>query len=212
MTDPHDASAHPEPSPQVSPTHGVPPAAGYPAPQFPAYPPTGGPPAASGSYGAMPANGSPAASGSYGVMPANGSPPAPGAYGFLPPSGRRFWGLLFLMCIPYAGVIVALIVALVQRSGARRSPYEIIRENARWAANWALSFALYGFVLLAGTTAAAVITAEMSADGKPAPWAVAPYLLLVAVGIYCLVTLIRGCVIADRVVHRPALAIPFFRS
>ncbi len=38
------------------------------------------------------------------------------------------------------------------------------------------------------------------------------YLVLVASGVYCLVTLIRGCVIADRRVHRPFLAIPFFRS
>ncbi|WP_314651728.1 hypothetical protein [uncultured Microbacterium sp.] len=182
MTDPHDASAHPGPVPQTSPAHAAPPAAGYPAPQSPAYP------------------------------PASGSPAVQGPYGVMPPSGRRFWGLLFLVCIPYAGVIVALIVALVQRSGARRSPFEIVRENARWAANWALSFALYEFVFLVGPTAAAVVTAEMSVDGKPAPWAFAPYLVLVAVGIYCLVTLIRGCVIADRVVHRPALAIPFFRS
>ncbi len=78
------------------------------------------------------------------------------------------------MCIPYAGVIVAVIVALVQRSGMRHSPYEVVRENARWAANWVLSYAIYGFVLLGATVAAAVLTADASADGQPAPWALTP--------------------------------------
>lgn len=46
-------------------------------------------------------------------------------------SGRRYWALLFLMYIPYVGVIVAVIVAIAQRSSAIRSPHPIVSENAR---------------------------------------------------------------------------------
>ncbi|WP_314651727.1 DUF4870 domain-containing protein [uncultured Microbacterium sp.] len=127
-------------------------------------------------------------------------------------SGRRFWGRLFVVYIPGVGAIIAVIVALAQRSDAQGSPSEVVRENARWAANWALSVTLYGFDVLVAAASIAVITGEAPVDRQPTAWVIGPSLVLAAVGIYCLVTLIRGCVIADRVVHRPALAIPFFRS
>lgn len=132
------------------------------------------------------------------------------------PSGAKFWALLFLFYIPYVGVLVGIIVSLVQRASNKTSPHEIVRENARWAANWALSYTLYFFVLLAIFIALGVVTSQPPADGmgpaEPSLIIALPGTVLFAVGIYCLVTMIRGCVIGSQRVHRPALAIPFFRG
>lgn len=142
----------------------------------------------------------------------------PGYYGYAPPSGRKFWGMQFLVYIPYVGAIVTVIVSLVQRSTARRSPFPIVRENARWAANWALSFLLYVIVSYALIVIVGVSTSRSaydsydSYDSGPSGWIGIPVVLVFGIGIYCLVTMIRGCVVSDRAVHRPALAIPFFRD
>ena len=132
------------------------------------------------------------------------------------PSGAKFWALLFLFYIPYVGLLVGIIVSLVQRASNKTSPHEIVRENARWAANWALSYTLYFFVLLAIFIALGVVTSQPPADGmgpaEPSLIIALPGTVLFAVGIYCLVTMIRGCVIGSQRVHRPALAIPFFRG
>ena len=132
------------------------------------------------------------------------------------PSGAKFWALLFLFYIPYVGVLVGIIVSLVQRASNKTSPHEIVRENALWAANWALSYTLYFFVLLAIFIALGVVTSQPPADGmgpaEPSLIIALPGTVLFAVGIYCLVTMIRGCVIGSQRVHRPALAIPFFRG
>lgn len=133
------------------------------------------------------------------------------------PSGAKFWALLFLFYIPYVGVLVGIIVSLVQRASNKTSPHEIVRENARWAANWALSYTLYFFVLLAIFIALGVVTSQPPADGMgPAE----PSLIIALPGTVFspsastgyLVTMIRGCVIGSQRVHRPALAIPFFRG
>lgn len=142
-------------------------------------------------------------------QPQYGYPAAGYPYGYAPaPSGRKFWALQFLYYIPWVGVIVVLIVALVQRAQAKTSPHEIVRENARWAANWALSYTLYLFV---GALMVGLLLAVPTSNGDPSPLGAIPGLLIFGIGIYCLVTIIRGTVIADRVVHRPALAIPYFR-
>jgi uncharacterized Tic20 family protein len=136
--------------------------------------------------------------------------PAPTPTGATPPNGKRFWRLLLLFLIPVLGFVVTPIVAVAQRAQTRRSPHELVRENARWAANWALSFVLYVIVLCALMYVIAVVST--GADGTTSPLLTVPWFVLAAVGIYCLVTLTRGELIADRRVHRPALAIPFFRS
>ena len=132
------------------------------------------------------------------------------------PSGAKYWALLFLFYIPYVGLLVGIIVALVQRASAKASPYPTVRENARWAANWALSYALYFVALLALFIALGVVTSQPPADGlgpaEPSLIIALPGTAIFAVGIYCLVTMIRGCVIGGQRVHRPALAIPFFRA
>ena len=132
------------------------------------------------------------------------------------PSGAKFWALLFLFYIPYVGLLVGIIVSLVQRASAKASPYPTTRENARWAANWALSYALYFVVLLALFIALGVATSQPPADGmgpaEPSLIIALPGTAIFAVGVYCLVTMIRGCVIGGQRVHRPALAIPFFRG
>jgi len=185
---------------------------GYPGSQagYPMQPPAG--------YSAPPASGYSAQPGGYPVSQPGYPVSPPGYYGYAPPSGRRFWGMQFLVYIPYVGAIVTVIVSLVQRSTARRSPFPIVRENARWAANWALSFLLYVIVSYALIVIVGVSTSRSSYDSYdsydsgPSGWIGIPVVLVFGIGIYCLVTMIRGCVVSDRAVHRPALAIPFFRD
>lgn len=145
-----------------------------------------------------------------------GSAPGYSQQGYPAPSGAKFWGLLFLFYIPWVGVIVTIIVALVQRSNARTSQFPLVRENARWAANWALSYVIYLVVLFAALILTGVLSTAPSQDGygpaEPSGWIALPGMLIFVIGIYCLVTMIRGCVIAGKTVHRPALAIPFFRG
>lgn len=225
MTDAHEPTQPPQQPAQLG------------GPQVPSAPGSYGYPQA--PYGQAPYGQAPYGQAPYGhapgAYPAPASPPygqAPGPYapygyapyGYAPISGRKFWALLFLFYIPYAGLLVAPIVAIVQRRTAQHSPHAIVRENARWAVNWALSYALYIIALIAGFIAIAVTFSRPAAyryadydesygdRSDPAAWIVLPALLIVAIGIYCLVTMIRGTVMSDRVVHRPALAIPFFRS
>lgn len=154
-------------------------------------------------------------------MAQGGYPISPGypAYGYVVPSGRKFWGLQFLVFVPYVGALVTVIVSLVQRSSARRSPLPIVRENARWAANWALSFLLYVIVSYALIVIVGIATSISSYEesygtyrSAPSGWIGIPVLLLLGIGVYCLVTMIRGCVVSDRAVHRPVLALPFLRD
>ncbi|MFK4759638.1 DUF4870 domain-containing protein [Microbacterium sp. ZW T5_45] len=208
---------------------------GYPAPgtQVPGYPgaPVGGYPGGPQPLQGYPTPGSQVASyGTPGQSYASPGYPAPGyaapgyavqgypapgqpygaygAYPVAPPSGRRFWALQFMYYIPLAGVLVVLIVALVQRSSARLSPVPLVRENARWAANWVLSYLFYLVVCLSCIIALGIAFGDTRSSGVIA----IPVILLYAIGIYCLVTIIIGTVKADRFVHRPYLALPFFRS
>ena len=200
--------------PVGQPTYGQPPYGQAPYGQPPyGQPPYGQPPVGQPGYG-QPAYGQ----APYGQAPYGQAPYGQPVYGFAPPSGRKFWALLFLFYAPYVGVLVAPIIAIVQRSSAQQSPHPIVRENARWAANWALSYALYLIALVVLSITVGVGTSRPTYDdygsyrSEPSAWIALPLLTLLAVGIYCLVTMIRGTVIADRVVHRPALAIPFFRA
>lgn len=194
MTDPN--AVQPESVQPAAPA--VPPAPGYtpPAPGYPAP-----------AQGYATPQGYPAPQG-YAGQPQPYGVPNPYA---LQPSGRKYWGLLFLTYIPYVGGLVALIVALVQRGSAKNLPYPIMRDNARNAANWMLSYVLYFIVILLLLIIFGVGTMD-SRTGDPSPVIILPAVLLLALGIYHLVTMIRGTVISDRVVHRPALSIPFFRA
>ncbi|MGF6823391.1 putative Tic20 family protein [Microbacterium sp. ZKA21] len=198
MTDPHTPGAAPDPratTPPYPPSAPAPPAPGYaqPAPGY-----------------ARPAPGYAQPAPGYGYPAQNVGYPAPG-YGYPAPlpSGRRYWALLFLFYIPWAGLLVAPIVAIAQLSSARRSPFPVVRENARWAANWALSYFLYFVCLL---TLLIIIGVSTSRYGEPSGLIAIPGVLLIGIGIYCLVEMIIGTVRSDRVVHRPPLAIPFFRA
>ncbi|MFF7292986.1 DUF4870 domain-containing protein [Microbacterium sp. NPDC008134] len=238
MTDANDAVQPPQPPTYQSPAypqHAQPPygqqpygqapygqgPAGYQAPAgYPGQPAYGQAPAGYPAPG-YPAPGYPAPG-----YPAQGYPaPAYSPYGYPPISGRRYWALLFLFYVPYLGVVAAPIVAVVQRASAMRSPHPIIRENARWAANWALSYALYLIALVVIMITIGVATTRPysydsygyddygydSYGSSPSGWIALPGLLIFAIGIYCLVTMIIGTVTSERKVHRPALAIPFFR-
>ncbi|MFT4158077.1 MAG: DUF4870 domain-containing protein [Microbacterium sp.] len=193
----------------------------------PGAPTPGYPPYAAGQTAATPA-GYPATPPGYAAAPPGYAATPPGypvspygyaaAYPFGIPSGRKFWALLFLCYIPYVGCFVTLIVSLVQWSKTRQSPFPIVRENARWAANWAFSYTLYMavgaliIVIIVITTGFSYGDSYGTDRYQRAGWISIPVFVLIAIGIYCLVTMIRGCVVADRVVHRPALTIPFFRD
>lgn len=216
---PHQEPSLPNLAPSASGSYSTPPSSGSVA--FSSQPPAGvQPPQPQGSYPPAPPVGYPPTPG-YAV-------PAPGhaGYAMLPPNGRTFWAMQFLFFIPYVGFIVAAIVALVMRNRARQSPHEIERENARWAANWALSAALYFVVyilLFIGVSAVIAIStysdssigSTYSDTSPPTPFVFLLPLIsafMFGVFVYWLVTVIRGLVLSDRVVHRPALAIPFIRG
>ncbi|WP_449278084.1 hypothetical protein [Leucobacter sp. GX24907] len=145
-----------------------------------------------------------------------GYPPYGVPYGYAFPSGRRFWAMGFLSYIPYVGMFVALIVILVMRSGAKGAPHPVIRENARWAANWILTaFAglTLGFALMIGSAIAGAVTEDMGGDGDVwLPSAMVGILIFCAVAIAHLIVIIMGTVVADRRVFHPGIAIPFFRA
>lgn len=136
-------------------------------------------------------------------------------YGYVIPSGRKFWALSFLLFIPYVGWIVSLIVSLVQNSSARHDPNPVVRENARWAANWMLTVVVMGAVgvaLIVGAGMAGAATDSAGGDGDVwLPVAVLGLLLWSAVGVAHLVICIVGTVQADRRVFNPRVAIPFIR-
>lgn len=212
MTDPNPAGYPPGPVQGSAAESSSPLYANRPAPN-PAYPPTPNSVHQPQAYPYPPAQGYAIPPQGY-AYPPQGYANAPQGYAYPPqgyalpaPSGRLYWALLFMLYIPYVGLLVALIVALVQRSSARKSPHPIMRENARWAANWALS---YFFYFTASLVLLITIGISTSRDGEPSGLIAIPAIVFMGIGIYALVTMIIGTVRADRVVHRPVLAIPFF--
>lgn len=137
------------------------------------------------------------------------------AYGYVLPSGRKFWALGFLFFIPYVGWLVSLIVVLALAGGARRDPNPVVRENARWAANWNLTVItalVVSVLIVVASGVAGAATDSAGGDGDAwLPFAIFGLLFGFAVGITHLVISIMGTIQADRQVFKPAIAIPFIR-
>ena len=187
--------------------------------QPPQQPPYGQQPPQQPPYGQQPGYGqqppqdpnAPYAQPAYGQAPYAQMP-----YGYVMPSGRRFWAMGFLTYIPYVGFIVFLIVALAMNASARRDANAVVRENARWAANWSLSVATFivGAIILmiiGGATGASL----QSSGSNPSiafVFVAIGGLVILATGIMHLVFTIMGTVQADRRVFKPALVIPYLRE
>lgn len=144
-----------------------------------------------------------------------GSPVQSPYPGYRLPSGRKFWALGFLYFIPYLGWLVAPVVALTLNAGARRDPSPLVRENARWAANWSLTVLIAGvvaFITIFGSAMAGAATDEAGGNGDVwFPVAMVGLLLLGIVWLAQLVICIIGTVQADRRVFDPVVVISFFR-
>ncbi|GAB2560993.1 DUF4870 domain-containing protein [Leucobacter ruminantium] len=144
-----------------------------------------------------------------------GSPVQPPYPGYRLPSGRKFWALGFLYFIPYLGWLVAPIVALTLNAGARRDPSPLVRENARWAANWSLTVLIAGvvaFITILGSAMAGAATDEAGGNGDVwFPVAMVGLLFLGIVWLAQLVICIIGTVQADRRVFDPVVVFSFFR-
>ncbi|MGJ0202695.1 hypothetical protein [Leucobacter sp. gxy201] len=119
------------------------------------------------------------------------------------PSGRKFWALGFLAFIPWAGWIVAPIVLLVQQANVRRDPSPVVRENARWAANWMLTATLAMIIGLGGLLAAAVfgqIAIDAGGSFELMPLVVMSAVLMVLMQLaHAVISLIGTILAADRV-------------
>ncbi|WP_040166654.1 DUF4870 domain-containing protein [Microbacterium gorillae] len=209
---PAGAFSYPDADPTVPPTpSGTTPTFADPyAPAAPSDPygaPAYGTPVPSDPYGA-PAYNAPAYNAPAYGAPAYGTP----AYGYPAPapSGAKYWSLLFLTYIPYVGVIVAVIVALVQRGAARATGIPLAIGNANAAANFILSYLIYQACVVVCMVLVGSLTTDSSGD--PSPLFVLPVLLFFAVGVWGLVMMIMGTVQGSRRVFRAVPSIPFFRD
>lgn len=159
-------------------------------------------PAAPPPSAAYPPAGSPSAPNPYATNPY--APPR--AYQPPAPTGRVAWALGFLAYIPLpvAGLLLAAIVVLAVYPSQRRKGSVLAAENARGAANWALTVIL---VLVLCALWVLVLALSGANHGFfPIGVAVIVYLLL---GLAHAVVTIVGTVVSGRRVFRNPLGIPF---
>ncbi|MBF4462921.1 MULTISPECIES: DUF4870 domain-containing protein [unclassified Rathayibacter] len=128
------------------------------------------------------------------------------------PTGALSYALGFLtFAIPFFGLIIAGIVMAAVYPSARRKG-GLAAENARYAANWGLTVASVGVVLVA-----AHVVLLLLASGTPlargfSPVGI-PMTIFAVLWVVHLVLIIVGLVRTNqRVVFRPRIAIPFFRA
>jgi len=199
---PYGAPAQPPYVVPQQPTYTAPPAQGVPA-----QPPYGAP---AQPYPVAPQYGPPGA-------PQYGAPQygAPGAYGYPPPkpsTGTLSWALGFLIfiSIPFlSGIVSGVVMASVYRSVSRKG--EIARQNARSAANWALTYLTVSIALL--LVHIIVLVAFAGDDGMTGFFPLGiPITLYFAVSILHVVLVIVGTVKASSgKVLRVPFAIPYIR-
>lgn len=124
--------------------------------------------------------------------------------------------MLFLFFIPYVGFLVAPIVAIVLCSTERRNPFPLVRENARWAANWALTVLTWqaaSIVLIIVGVIVGVTQEELTGNGDVGLAFVIPgFLLFFIAGVAHLVVAIMGTAQANSRVFNLRLAIPYIRE
>lgn len=174
--------------------YGAPPPSPYAAPAQPAY----------GAPGPYPAQ--PPAAPQYGT---------PGAYGYpvKPSTGTLSWALGFLIFIgiPFlSGIVSGVVMASVYRSVASKG--EIARQNARSAANWALTYLTVSTALIILHIIVLFAFARNEGVSGFFPLGI-PITLYFAVSILHVVLVIVGTVKASGgKVMRVPFAIPYIRS
>jgi uncharacterized Tic20 family protein len=128
-------------------------------------------------------------------------------------SGRRFWGIGFLWFVPFFGAVLAPILLGVFAAQNRRHPDPLVRENSRWAANWAITVTLVAAIgtalVLFNMIAVFVLTGDMPASRGLTPLLLLANVLIWAAWIGHLVVSIVGVASADTRVVNPKIAIPF---
>lgn len=140
---------------------------------------------------------------------------APGAQWVPAPSGRKFWALGFLTYIPLLGWCVAAILLLIKNAEVRKNPAPVVRENARWAANWILTVGVAWLLGFSGLMTAAIVgQVSVDAGGRGdvlMPLVVMSAVFLVIVQIAHFVVSLVGVIVADQRVWDPVVVIRFFR-
>ena len=141
--------------------------------------------------------------------PAQSTSPAP-HYATPAPTGRMSWALGFLAWIPmpFVGMIVAIVAMIAAYPSAKRKHVLAAAENARGAANWALTLLTVLIACGVYVVVLAVGFPETHQGFFPIGAAVIVYALLV---ILHLVVTIAGTVISGTRVFRNRLAIPYIR-
>jgi uncharacterized Tic20 family protein len=132
------------------------------------------------------------------------------AYTPPPPTGRFSWALGFLayIPIPYLSLVIAAIVMWATYPSRSRHPSALVRDNARNAANWAITMLII-FVLCVTYIFVMMASPENRAGGFfPIGWGVIGFLGL---GIAHLIVTIAGTVIGGTRVFRGP-GIPFLRG
>ncbi|MCI4658902.1 hypothetical protein [Cryobacterium zhongshanensis] len=128
-------------------------------------------------------------------------------------SGRRFWGIGFLWFVPFLGAVLAPILLGVFAAQNRRRPDALVRENSRWAANWAITVTLVAAIgaalVVSNGIVGLVLTGDIRTSGGMSPLLLVADLLIWAAWIAHLIVSIVGVASADTLVVNPKIAIPF---
>lgn len=130
---------------------------------------------------------------------------APGTGGIAPHpvAGSRYWALGFLYFVPLLGAFLAPVLALSMAHTAKQMADPVVRENARWASNWA--FTLFPFTLI-------LICLVAVADEQGGVFPLIVGALFWICGIANAIVCTIGAAVGSRRVFRPFLAIPFLKS
>lgn len=126
-------------------------------------------------------------------------------------SGQAYWVAGLSPLVPYLGGVLQLVLPAILLQQARSSPSRLVRENARWAANWNLTCFVLTHSLAALCVVIAVISFVFEIDGL-FTWAIILMCLACLTAVVHLAVTAIGIIVAGRRVFRPVIAIPFFRE
>lgn len=127
-----------------------------------------------------------------------------------PGSGSPYWAVGYAPSIPYVGVLVQVIVPIVLFKRTRQHPSLLVRENARWAANWNLTVVATSALLLLLVLGAAIAEFVFLLEGLFSV-SIGSMIAAMLVTVVHLVVTTVAVFRADSRVFRPCLAIPFFQ-
>ncbi|KKI22630.1 hypothetical protein XM48_00825 [Leucobacter sp. Ag1] len=126
-------------------------------------------------------------------------------------SGQAYWAAGLSLLMPYLGGILQLVLPAILLQQARSNPSRLVRENARWAANWNLTCFVLFHSLSVASMWLGVITFVFLID-ELFTWAIILMCLACLIAVVHLVVTAIGIVVAGRRIFRPVMAIPFFRE